>query len=132
MINPYDSGAGEEYLARLVQASETSATQAQHIKDALVTDLRSILTDLTERQMATLTSSNLQMGQQISSAVTDTLKAPLEGISEAVKSVAGQQGDAVNKLMAPRPRNAFHFCTGDQNTLMFVARFFSRLQISVK
>lgn len=95
----FDSGAGEEYLARLVEASETSATQAQHIKDALVTDLKGILTELTERQMSTLTASNLQLGQQISSAVTDTLKGPLEGISEAVKSVAGQQGDAVNKLL---------------------------------
>ena len=95
----FDSGAGEEYLARLVEASETSATQAQHIKDALVTDLKGILTELTERQMSTLTASNMQLGQQISSAVTDTLKGPLEGISEAVKSVAGQQGDAVNKLL---------------------------------
>ena len=95
----FDSGAGEEYLARLVEASETSATQAQHIKDALVTDLKGILTELTERQMSTLTASNLQLGQQISSAVADTLKGPLESISEAVKSVSGQQGDAVNKLL---------------------------------
>lgn len=95
----YDSGAGEEYLARLVEASETSATQAQHIKDALVSDLKGILTELTERQLSTLTTSNLQLGQQISSAVTDTLKAPLENISDAVKQVAGQQGDAVNKLL---------------------------------
>jgi hypothetical protein len=95
----YDSGAGEEYLARLVDASETSATQALHIKDALVTDLKSILTDLTERQMTTMTASNTQLGQAISAAVTETLKGPLEGISEAVKSVAGQQGDAVNKLL---------------------------------
>jgi methyl-accepting chemotaxis protein len=95
----FESGAGEEYLARLVAASETSATQAQHIKDALVTDLKAILTDLTERQLAAMTTSNAQLGQQITTAVTDTLKGPLEGISEAVKSVAGQQGDAVNKML---------------------------------
>jgi ABC-type transporter Mla subunit MlaD len=95
----FDSGAGEEYLARLVAASETSATQAQHIKDALVTDLKGILTELTERQMSAITTSNAQLGQQISTAVTDTLKGPLENISEAVKNVAGQQGDAVNKLL---------------------------------
>jgi hypothetical protein len=95
----FESGAGEEYLARLVAASETSATQAQHIKDALVTDLKAILTDLTERQLAAMTTSNAQLGEQITTAVTDTLKGPLEGISEAVKSVAGQQGDAVNKML---------------------------------
>jgi hypothetical protein len=95
----FESGAGEEYLARLVVASETSATQAQHIKDALVTDLKAILTELTERQLAAMTASNAQLGQQITTAVTDTLKGPLEGISEAVKSVAGHQGDAVNKML---------------------------------
>jgi hypothetical protein len=95
----FESGAGEEYLARLVAASETSATQAQHIKDALVTDLKAILTDLTERQLAAMNTSNAQLGQQIATAVTDTLKGPMEGISEAVKSVAGQQGDAVNKML---------------------------------
>lgn len=95
----YQSGVGEDYLSDLVTASKTSATQAQHIKDALVTDLKSILTELTERQMAGLTLSNQQLGQQISSAVTDTLKAPLDGISDAVKQVASQQGDAVNRLL---------------------------------
>jgi methyl-accepting chemotaxis protein len=95
----YQSGVGEDYLADLVTASKTSATQAQHIKDALVTDLKSILTELTERQMAGLSLSNQQLGQHISNAVTDTLKAPLEGISDAVKHVANQQGDAVNRLL---------------------------------
>jgi hypothetical protein len=95
----YESGASEDYLSDLVIASKTSATQTQHIKDALVTDLKSILTELTERQMAALTQSNQQLGQYISGAVTDTLKAPLEGISEAVKHVANKQGDAVNKLL---------------------------------
>lgn len=95
----YQSGVGEDYLSDLVTASKTSATQAQHIKDALVTDLKSILTELTERQMAGLTLSNQQLGQHISSAVTDTLKAPLDGISDAVKHVASQQGDAVNRLL---------------------------------
>lgn len=95
----YQSGVGEDYLSDLVTASKTSATQAQHIKDALVTDLKSILTELTERQMAGLSLSNQQLGQHISNAVTDTLKAPLEGISDAVKHVANQQGDAVNRLL---------------------------------
>lgn len=123
--NLFDSGAGEEYLARLVEASETSATQAQHIKDALVTDLKGILTELTERQMSTLTASNLQLGQQISSAVADTLKGPLQGISEAVKSVAGQQGDAVNKLLtevlasfAGRMESMFGGQLGSMNELL--------------
>lgn len=95
----FDSGAGEEYLARLVAASETSATQAAHIKDALVSDLKSILTELTERQMATLTASNAQMAQSIGQTLTDSLAEPLREISGAVRQVGGQQGDAVNKLL---------------------------------
>jgi hypothetical protein len=121
----YESGAGEEYLARLVTSSETAATQAQHIKDALVNDLRSILTELTERQMSTVTLSNQQLGQQISAAVTDTLKAPLEGISQAVKHVANQQGDAVNKLLtdvlasfAARMESMFGGQLGGMNELL--------------
>lgn len=84
----FDSGAGEQYLARLVDASETSATQAAHIKDALVTDLKSILTELTERQMATMTASNAQLAQSITTSLTGSLKAPLEQISSAVKNVS--------------------------------------------
>lgn len=95
----FESGAGEEYLARLVEASETSATQAAHIKDALVSDLKSILTDLTERQMASISASNAQTAQAIGSALTESLKKPLEEISGAVKNVSSQQGDAVNKLL---------------------------------
>jgi hypothetical protein len=121
----YDSGAGEEYLARIVDASETSATQAQHIKEALVSDLKSILTDLAERQMNAVTASNLQLGQQISTAVTETLKAPLESISEAVKNVSGQQGDAVNKLLtdvlasfASRMESMFGGQLGGMNELL--------------
>lgn len=95
----FESGAGEEYLARLVEASETSATQAAHIKDALVSDLKSILTDLTERQMASVTASNAQTAQTIGAVLTEALKKPLEEISGAVKNVSSQQGDAVNKLL---------------------------------
>ena len=47
----FESGAGEEYLERLVVASETSATQSAHIKDALVADLKDILTSLTAQQI---------------------------------------------------------------------------------
>jgi hypothetical protein len=45
----FQSGATEEYLARLAKASEETSTQSQILKDALVTDLERILTTLTER-----------------------------------------------------------------------------------
>lgn len=95
----FESGAGEEYLARLAEAADRQVTQAQHIKDALVNDLKTILTELTERQMASVQQTNQQLGLAISQTISDSLKRPLEDISGAVKHVASQQGDAVNRML---------------------------------
>ena len=88
----FDAGAGEEYLARLVEASETSATQATQLKDALVTDLKEILTDLTERQIR-------EMSSGIGQSFADSLREPMERISKAVEGVGANQGDAVNRML---------------------------------
>ena len=61
----YKAGVGEEYLSRLVSASEESASQTRILKDALVEDMRSLLTELIDRQIAANTSSHAQLGQQI-------------------------------------------------------------------
>jgi len=86
------AGAGEEYLARLVEASETSATQATQLKDSLVTDLKEILTDLTERQIR-------EMSSGIGQTFADSLRDPMERISKAVEGVGANQGDAVNRML---------------------------------
>ena len=88
----FDAGAGEEYLARLVDASETSATQATQLKDALVTDLKEILTELTERQIR-------EMSSGIGQSFADSLRGPMERISKAVEGVGANQGDAVNRML---------------------------------
>ena len=88
----FDAGAGEEYLARLVEASETSATQATQLKDALVTDLKEILTELTERQIR-------EMSSGIGQSFADSLREPMERISRAVEGVGANQGDAVNRML---------------------------------
>lgn len=88
----FDAGAGEEYLERLVEASETSATQATHLKEALVTDLKVILTELTERQIR-------EMSSGIGQSFADSLREPMERISKAVEGVGANQGDAVNRML---------------------------------
>lgn len=88
----FDAGAGEEYLARLVEASETSATQAIQLKDALVTDLKEILTELTERQIR-------EMSSGIGQTFADGMREPMERISKAVEGVGANQGDAVNRML---------------------------------
>ncbi|MEK6750353.1 MAG: anti-phage ZorAB system protein ZorA [Pseudomonadota bacterium] len=88
----FDAGAGEEYLARLVEASETSATQSIQLKDALVTDLKQILTELTERQIR-------EMSSGIGQSFADGMREPMERISRAVEGVGANQGDAVNRML---------------------------------
>jgi hypothetical protein len=95
----FDAGAGEEYLQRLVEAAETSATQAMQMKESLVTDLKQVLTELANQQMATVASSSEQLGRSISTSISDGLREPLERISGAVQAVSGSQGEAVNRLL---------------------------------
>ncbi len=95
----FDAGAGEEYLQRLVEAAETSATQAMQMKESLVTDLKKVLTELTAQQIATITATNTQLGHTISTSLSEGLREPLARISDAVQSVSGSQGEAINKLL---------------------------------
>lgn len=95
----FDAGAGEEYLQRLVEAAETSATQAMQMKESLVTDLKQVLTELTSQQIATMTATSADLGHTITASLADGLKEPLARISDAVQSVSGNQGDAVSRLL---------------------------------
>lgn len=106
----FDAGAGEEYLARLVTASETQATQAAHIKDALVADLKDILTSLTEKQMEVQTrhtelvlhaqaEHSGRVSAEVGKAIADHLGGPIADIASAVKNVSANQGDVVNKML---------------------------------
>ncbi|WP_454722784.1 MULTISPECIES: anti-phage ZorAB system protein ZorA [Cupriavidus] len=95
----FDSGVGEEYLQRLVEASETSATQTMQMKESLVTDLKQVLSELTQQQIATITSTSAQLGQSISQSLSEGLAEPLQRISHAVESVGNSQGEGVTKLL---------------------------------
>lgn len=95
----FDTGAGEEYLQRLVEASETSATQAMQMKESLVTDLKQVLSELTQQQIATMTSTSQALGHSITTSLTEGLADPLTRISHAVQQVGNSQGEAVNKLL---------------------------------
>ncbi|WP_232477594.1 anti-phage ZorAB system protein ZorA [Caballeronia calidae] len=95
----FESGAGEEYLQRLVEASETSATQAMQMKESLVTDLKQVLSELTQQQIAAITHTSTALGQSITTSLTEGLAEPLARISNAVQSVGDSQGEAVNRLL---------------------------------
>lgn len=95
----FEAGAGEEYLARLVKASEESADQSKILKDALVKELDAVLSRLTEQQISASASGNLQLGQHIVNSLTEGLKEPLDKIAGAVQASSRDQGDAVTKLL---------------------------------
>ena len=95
----FESGAGEEYLARLVRASEDSASQTKILKDALVADLKAVLSELTDRQIDASTAGNLQLGQQIVSGLQVGLQEPLSRISGAVSQIGGSQSDAIGRVL---------------------------------
>lgn len=95
----FDAGAGEEYLARLVLAAEESATQSAQMKDSLVTDLKQILTELTEQQIQAAAVHHQQLSTAVVGAINDSLKEPMAQLSAGMGSVARDQGTAINSLL---------------------------------
>ncbi len=72
----YESGTGEEYLKRLVKSSETSASQASIIKDALVGELKEILREVTQQQIQSTLSSQQQLGDQFRESIQAGISQP--------------------------------------------------------
>jgi len=80
----YQSGAGEEYLQRLVESAEKSETHAAQLKDALVQDLTTLLTNLTERQIKAQEDSAKSIGETI----TSSMAGPMADIGRIVEANA--------------------------------------------
>ena len=80
----YTAGVGEDYLARLVKATESSATHAASLKDALIRDLE----ELMNKQTAGITGS-----------ISGALAGPLNKIGDAVQNFTAGQGAAVSNLL---------------------------------
>lgn len=95
----FEAGAGEEYLERLMVASETSATQASQIKDALVADLKEILTELTAQQMEAQSRQAGQISSDLGKAIAEHMGGPLADIAASVMGVKENQGEAVNRML---------------------------------
>jgi hypothetical protein len=93
----YSSGVGEEYLSRLVQASEESASQARILKDALVGDLSAILERLTNRQIeaAAVQQNNLQ--RELVSAIDQGVRQPLGKLAQGIGEFRSQHERLTNQ-----------------------------------
>ncbi|HET7776451.1 MAG TPA: hypothetical protein VFK74_08795, partial [Azospira sp.] len=78
----FDTGIGEEYLARLVGASEAAAQQstqqAGQLRQALVAEMRQALGAMVEQQQQAGQRQLESMTAGLSSAIGESIRAPLE------------------------------------------------------
>lgn len=93
----YAAGASEDYLSRLVHASEESTAQAKILKDALVGDLSAILERLTERQIETAAQQHAQLREQFVSAIDHGLREPFGEIAQSMGQFRSQQGEQISQ-----------------------------------
>lgn len=95
----YETGAGEEYLSRLVLASEKSEAHSAQLKQALVEDLTQLMTNLVERQIQAQAESNRALGSHIGDAITGTLAGPLKQMTEAMETSSKGNTQAVSGML---------------------------------
>lgn len=88
----FEAGAGEEYLSRLVRASEGTASHSQTLKDTLVADITRVMREQTERQINGLASA-------ISASIEQSLALPLQRIAHAVQTSTGDQSALTSQLL---------------------------------
>ena len=95
----YDAGASEDYLARLVKASEDSSAQTRVLKDALVQELGDLLRELTAAQIKASSENAGSLGKTIGESIKEGLQGPMEAVAEIVKGASGDQSATASKLL---------------------------------
>lgn len=95
----YSTGAGEEYLARLVKSSEDGARATAQLKDALVEDLHKMMTNLVDRQIAAQEASTAALGRHIGEAISAAISEPMKRVGDAMELTARGNGEQVNTML---------------------------------
>lgn len=96
----FEGGAGEEYLERLVNASENSSAQMSMLKDAFVTELTSVLHKISEQQINAFKASTSELGAAFRQSLVEELSSPLKQLSDNMEGVRQDQGNAVHDLLS--------------------------------
>jgi hypothetical protein len=117
----FDAGAGEDYLSRLVKASEDSASQAKTLKDALVKELADVMRESSGAQISAMRDQQAlatqqieeasrkrteaarqdaeRLGATISDSIEKSLRAPLQGIADIVQAASGDQSARASQML---------------------------------
>ncbi|MCK9909976.1 hypothetical protein MXD81_12610, partial [Microbacteriaceae bacterium K1510] len=86
-------------MARLVSASEESTSQAKILKDALVGDLREILEQLAQKQIAAGAAQQVALQQNLVAAIDQGLRQPLGDIAQGFGTMRSQQGETLTQSL---------------------------------
>lgn len=96
----YSAGAGEEYLARLVAATEVSATQAQILKDALIDDLGRILNEISQKQITAAAAQQAALQEGLIAAIDQGMRPISQGFDQFRSQQGGQITQGLQDSMA--------------------------------
>lgn len=91
----FRAGVGEEYLSKLVRSSEEGTAQTKQLKESLVEDLKSLLTNLTEQQI----QATRQLSTDIGSSLESSLQAPLQTIADTVRMASQEQSGSAGRMI---------------------------------
>lgn len=95
----YSTGAGEEYLSRLVKASESNEVHTAQLKDALVEDLSKMMTNLVDRQIAAHETATRSLGERIGESISSSLAEPMKRMGDAIEQTSKGNGDQVTGML---------------------------------
>jgi hypothetical protein len=95
----FSKGVGEEYLYRLVSASEKSSANTASLKDALIDDLKLLMHEVADKQINAQLQSAQNISSQISGAIKESLDAPMKDLMDVVAKASGEQGGAVTGML---------------------------------
>ncbi|MFC7409498.1 anti-phage ZorAB system protein ZorA [Hydrogenophaga atypica] len=95
----YAGGAGEEYLARLVKASEQNEAHTAQLKDSLVEDLTKLMTNLVDRQIAAHEGASRALGEQLGDSISTALAEPMRRVGEVMEQTTKGNGEQVNNML---------------------------------
>ena len=92
----FDAGAGEEYLASIVKSSAHTATSTAQLKDGLLTELKELLTNLTERHIQAAQENNKALGE----AITVGISGPIKDLKETLSGLDDRNDKAVESMLS--------------------------------
>jgi ABC-type transporter Mla subunit MlaD/MFS family permease len=94
----FEGGVEEEYLARLVAASELSARQGDALRQVLASELRQGLGEVLRQQQEHMAST---VANAVSLAVGQALREPLSRMAAALEKAGSSQGETMRHALEP-------------------------------